>query len=52
MHKQPDHLSNEGKDMAGTQQQPEFSVCAKSKAEASDGSLLQDQGHIYFCVRD
>lgn len=36
--------------MAGTQQQPEVSVYAKSKAEAFDGSLLQDQGQLYLCA--
>lgn len=32
--------------MAGT----EVSVYAKSKAEAFDGSLLQDQGQLYLCA--
>lgn len=50
MHKQPNHLSSDGRDLAGTQQQPGVSIYAKSKAEAFDGSLLQYQGHIYLCA--
>lgn len=50
MHKQPNHLSSDGRGMAGTQQQTEVSVYATSKAEAFDVSLLQDHGHIYLCA--
>lgn len=50
MHKQPNRWSSNGRDMAGTEQQPEVSICVQSKAEAFDGFLLQDQGHIYLCA--
>lgn len=50
MHEQPNHLSSDDGDMAGTQQQPEVSVFAKSKVEAFGGSLLQDHGYTYLCA--